>query len=89
MFWKKWRVTYIESLQKRYKWCASKRNLKTGDVVLLREKNVHRNLWPMAIVERPIESDDKMVRKAVVRVAKDGKVATYTRPITEMVLLMD
>ena len=43
----------------------------------------------MAIVERPIESDDKMVRKAVVRVAKDGKVATYTRPITEMVLLMD
>ena len=89
MFWKKWRVTYIESLQKRRKWCASKRNLKTGDVVLLREKDVHRNLWPMAIIERPIESSDQMVRKAVVRVAKDGKVTTYTRPITEMVLLMD
>ncbi|XP_061182346.1 uncharacterized protein LOC133190670 [Saccostrea echinata] len=87
MFWKKWHVTYLDSLQKRQKWYSSKENLKSGNVVLLREKNVHRNLWPMGIVERPIESNHAMVRKAVVRVAKDKKV--YTRPITEMVLLLE
>ena len=89
MFWKKWRATYLESLQRRRKWCSSKQNLKTGDIVLLREKDVHRNMWPLGIVERPIESNDRLVRKAVIRVVKDGKVTTYTRPIAEMVLLLE
>uniref|UniRef100_A0A8W8NGB0 DUF5641 domain-containing protein n=1 Tax=Magallana gigas TaxID=29159 RepID=A0A8W8NGB0_MAGGI len=84
-----WRATYLESLQRRRKWCSSKQNLKTGDIVLLREKDVHRNMWPLGIVERPIESNDKLVRKAVIRVVKDGKVTTYTRPIAEMVLLLE
>eukprot|EP00105_Crassostrea_gigas_P022480 XP_011442016.1 PREDICTED: uncharacterized protein LOC105338534 [Crassostrea gigas] len=89
MFWKKWRATYLESLQRRRKWCSSKQNLKTGDIVSLREKDVHRNRWPLGIVERPIESNDKLVRKAVIRVVKDGKVTTYTRPIAEMVFLLE
>nr|XP_034328410.1 uncharacterized protein LOC117689956 [Crassostrea gigas] len=89
MFWKKWRATYLESLQRRRKWCSSKQNLKTGDIVLLREKDVHRNMWPLGIVERPIETNDRLVRKAVIRVVKDGKVTTYTRPIAEMVLLLE
>uniref|UniRef100_A0A8W8P2E6 DUF5641 domain-containing protein n=1 Tax=Magallana gigas TaxID=29159 RepID=A0A8W8P2E6_MAGGI len=84
-----WRATYLESLQRRRKWCSSKQNLKTGDIVLLREKDVHRNMWPLGIVERPIESNDRLVRKAVIRVVKDGKVTTYTRPIAEMVLLLE
>lgn len=56
---------------------------------MLREKDVHRNMWPLGIVERPIESNDKLVRKAVIRVVKDGKVTTYNRPIAEMVLLLE
>ena len=52
-------------------------------------KNTHRNLWPTGIVERPIKSDDKMVRKAADRVIWEGKATTYIRPVTEMVLLME
>lgn len=77
------------NLKRRRKWCTSKENLKTGDIVLLREKDVHMNMWPLGIVECPVESNDKLVRKAVIRVFKDGKVTTYTRPITEMVLLVE
>ena len=88
-FCKKWRSTYLDSLQKRHKWSASKPNLKTGDIILLREKNTHRNLWPTGIVERPIERDDKMVRKAADRVIWEGKATTYFRPVTKMVLLME
>ena len=58
IFWKKWRFTFLGSLQKRRKRSARKPYLKTGDIILLREKNTHRNLWPTGIVERPIESDD-------------------------------
>ena len=89
IFCKKWRSTYLDSLQKRHKWSASKPNFKTGDFILLHEKNTHRNLWPTGIVERPIKSDDKMVRKAAVRVIRDGKATTYIRPVTEMFLLME
>ena len=89
IFCKKWRSTCLDSLQKRHKWSASKPNLKTGDIILLREKNTHRNLWPTGIVERPIERDDKMVRKAAHRTIWEGKATTYFRPVTKMVLLME
>ena len=89
IFWKKWRFTCLDSLQKRHKWSARKPNFKTGDIILLREKNTHRNLWPTGIVERAIESDDKMVRKAADRTIRDGKATTHIRPVTEMVLLME
>ena len=76
IFWEKWRSTYLDSLKNKHKWSASKPNLKTGDIILLREKNTYRNLWPTGIVERPIESDDKMVRKAAVCVIRDDLYST-------------
>lgn len=61
MFWKKWCVIYLESLQRRCKWCFSKQNLKIGDIVLLCEKDVYRNMWLLGIVECLIESNDRLV----------------------------
>ena len=89
IFWKKWRNGYLSTLQTYQKWAEPSKNIKPGDVVLLRDKGCHRNQWPIAIVERAIESDDGLVRKAIVRVAKDGKTVTYTRPVSEMVLLLE
>ena len=88
MFWSKWRGTFLSQLQSRRKWQVEIPNLKKGDVVLLRDKTLYRNDWPMAVVEETIRSDDKLVRKAVVRCIKDGKTVYYTRPICELVLLI-
>ena len=63
-------------------------NLKKGDVVLLREKDVHRNFWPMALVEETFISEDKLVREVLVRCLKDQQSVTYTRPICELMLLV-
>jgi hypothetical protein len=40
-------------------------------------------------VEEAIKSDDNLVRKAVVRIYHEGKHVSYTRPITELVLLLE
>ena len=89
IFWKQWRSDYLHSLQKRRKWHNDNENLKSGDVVLLRDKTLYRGEWPVGIIVEAIESDDGKVRKGSVRIHRDGKNVTYTRPISEMVLLVD
>ena len=75
-------------MQTRRKWKDSVPNLKQGDVVLLTDKTVHRNEWRTGVVVNPLPSQDGRVRKAEVRVVKNGSTSTYTRPISEMVLLI-
>ena len=88
-FWKRWRSEFIQTLQSRQKWTADQRNMQTGDVVLMRDKQVARNSWPVGVVNRVIPSADGQVRSAEIRVIADnGKPAVYTRPVVELVLLV-
>lgn len=43
----------------------------------------------MARIVKVLPIDDGRVRKVIVRVHSDGKNVEYTRPITELVLLVD
>lgn len=70
-------------------WMKNGAMLKTGDVVLLRDKSAHRGDRPLGIISDVLPSDDMLTRKVCVRVYKDGKTVQYTRPISEMVLLVD
>ena len=88
MFWARWKREYLQTLQKRCKWQTPEVNLKTGDVVLLKDSQTCRGEWPMALIVNALESEDGKVRKAEVRVIKEGKSAVYTRPICELVLLL-
>ena len=42
-FWIRWRREYLQSMQTRTKWEEPKRNLRTGDVVLVKEEGACRN----------------------------------------------
>lgn len=89
-FWKRWKDGYLQNLQARRKWCEERPDVKEGDVVLLRDKELHRGQWPMGLIVKTFESgNDQKVRTVEVRVIKDGKDTTYIRPITELVLLID
>ena len=85
-FWKRWRNEYLTQLQHRRKWQEEQRNLREGDVILLRDKTAHRSEWPLGIVVRAYESKDSRVRKVDVRVGQDQKV--FSRPTSEVVLLV-
>ena len=87
-FWVRWRREYLQSLQKRPKWNERKRNLVAGDIVIVRDKETHRNDWQIGKVVEAIASDDGEVRKANVLLCKEGVRKTYLRPISELVLIV-
>ncbi|KAI4894756.1 hypothetical protein NFI96_009065 [Prochilodus magdalenae] len=57
-FWTRWRQEYLPTLQQRQKWTVSRRNLHVGDLVLLKDKQVARNSWPMARVAATFPGKD-------------------------------
>ena len=88
-FWKRWRSEYLASLQKRNKWIHATRNVRAGDVVLLKDPHTPRNNWPMGVVEKASPSADGLTRKVEVKTWRQGKHHVYTRPISEMVVLVE
>lgn len=87
-FWKRWRKEYVQSLQYRRKWNQDLPNIEVGEVVLLKEKEVPRNNWPLALIIRTFPGDDGKVRKVEIRVIRDGVPTLYTRPVTQIVPLV-
>lgn len=87
-FWERWRREYLSTLQSRSKWQKSHPNIKEGDLVLLRDTQVKRNEWPMALVTKAFPASDGKVRKLELKVARGGTSRTFLRPITEVVMLM-
>lgn len=85
-FWKKWRMQYLSNLQNKRKWTKTEVNLTEGNIVLLKNSEVTRDQWPMAVVERVFPSADNRVRTVQIRVAKDRK--SFIRPICELIPLM-
>ncbi|XP_040289970.1 uncharacterized protein LOC121002590 [Bufo bufo] len=88
VFWHRWRKEYLHTLQSRSKWQTPKPNLKVGDLVLLKDREVCRNEWPMGLVTSVMPSDDGKVRKVEIKITKGGSARTFSRPITELVLLL-
>ncbi|XP_041422501.1 uncharacterized protein LOC121394762 [Xenopus laevis] len=86
-FWNRWRKEYLSTLQDRRKWQKDQPNLNIGDLVLLKDEQSHRNEWPMGL-KNVFPSDDKKVRKVEVKTVKNGTAKTFTRPITEVILLL-
>ncbi|KAK3094966.1 hypothetical protein FSP39_008432 [Pinctada imbricata] len=87
-FWNRWQGEYIQLLQSRRKWKESKENVKTGDVVLLRDKDAHRNEWPLGVIHNVFPDADARVRKVEIRVSKNGQIVHYMRPVNEIVMLL-
>lgn len=87
-FWKRWRQEYLASLQPRRKWHLDKPNLSEGDVVLLKDAQVKRNEWPVGVVVNAIPSKDSKVRKVDVKVVRQGTQKVYSRPVSEVILLV-
>ena len=52
----------------RTKWEKPKRNLRTEDVVLVKEEGAYRNGWPIGRVSEAIASDEGQVRKVQVKI---------------------
>lgn len=88
MFWTRWRHEYLPTLQSRRKWVEDRRNLREGDVVLLKDSQAARNEWPMALVTSTFPSQDGKVRKVEVKTTTQGSQKKFLRPVSEVILLL-
>lgn len=86
-FWNKWRHEYLPTLQSRSKWQDTRPNLKKGDLVLLKDSQVKRNEWPMALITKTFPDQHGKVRKIELKVTRSGSANTSLRPISETILL--
>lgn len=95
-FWSRWTKEYLQTLQPRQKWPNTQRNIKLGDIVLIKNELTSRNNWPLAKVIQILPSKDNLVRKVKLQLAsnqldKNGKrlvqPTQLERPIHKLVLL--
>ena len=84
LFWRRWSREYLPQLQRRTKWLDDQRNLRVGDIILLIEENLPRNVWKIAHMLSVKLSDDGKVRSARIK-TKDSEVV---RPITKFCFLV-
>ena len=82
-FWKRWVREYLPELAKRNKWRDPQVNVKVNDLVLIKDENMPRNLWPLGLISRVIEGRDGLVRTVHVKT----KSKTLVRPITKIIML--
>ncbi|XP_078384040.1 uncharacterized protein LOC144666486 [Oculina patagonica] len=84
LFWSRWKREYLPMLQERPKWNKVKRNLKVNDVVLVKDENAPRNVWPMGVVTR-VQPDSKgLVRSVVLRT----QTTELHRPVNKLILML-
>ena len=96
-FWEQWRKCDLLSLQERQKWSKTRRNVRKGDIVLLKDDNVARNHWKSARVEEANADEDGLVRNVKVVVSdaclsqkgeRQRNPSVLERPIQKIVVIM-
>ncbi|XP_070142300.1 uncharacterized protein [Drosophila kikkawai] len=79
----RWKEEYLKELHKRNKWRAPTRNLRAGDMVVVKEDNLPSNEWRLERVDAVFPGVDGHVRVVDIRTAR----GLIKRPIAKVVLL--
>lgn len=88
LFWNRWKREYLTNLQVRQKWTGKERNLKIGDIVMLKGENTLRNTWSLAKVMNVHKDCDNLVRRVTLKISDNGHSKTAERPIHKCVMLL-
>ena len=97
-FWSRWQTEYVHCLQYRNKWSRLRRNLAIGDIVVLKDEALPRNLWHLGRISDVNKSVDGHVRSVKVVVGtsnlsktgqRSNKLACLERPVNKLVLLVE
>lgn len=93
IFWGRFRLEYLPLLQERHKWQKRQSSLQVNDIVLIVDKGLPRNNWPIGKVVKVKLSDDNEVRSCDVSVLRNKYVKDswkrdiLNRPISKLILL--
>jgi hypothetical protein len=94
VFWTRWRKEYLPLLQKRQKWFKNQRSHEVGDLVLVTDQLLPRNMWSLGRITEIYPDEHGKVRSAKIKIAKfrDSSPTRFgtvelVRPIVKLVLL--
>lgn len=79
-FWRIWSLEYLNTLRQRRKWRQGTKNIESGDVVVLIDKNLPPNSWLLARVINTHPGDDGLVRVVTIKT----KNSTLKRAINKI-----
>lgn len=65
--WKKWSLSYLNTLQQRSKWMFKGENVKIGEMVLIKEDNVPINKWILVRIVKTYPGKDNIIRVADIK----------------------
>lgn len=82
-FWRRWREEFLADKQQRTKWLKIEKNIKVGDMVIVRNENLPPAVWALGRVSHVHKASDGIVRTVVVKTATGELV----RPIGKLCLL--
>ncbi|XP_052065131.1 uncharacterized protein LOC127704931 [Mytilus californianus] len=96
-FWNRWRKEYLSNLQSRKKWTAPRRNLKVGDIVIIKDEQAARNQWHLGKINTAHVDEDGLVRKVRVTIGaqidnngrRKSPLQELDRPIQKLVLILE
>ncbi|XP_063368187.1 uncharacterized protein LOC134656557 [Cydia amplana] len=82
-FWRRWMREVLPNLLPRQKWCQEGKQLKKGDVVVIVDPAMPRNVWPKGRVHEVHAGADGRIRIVDVK-TQSGML---TRPVARLALL--
>lgn len=85
LFWKRWAQKYLPLLQERQKWVTPKKNIQTGDIVLIVDATAPRGSWVMGRVLQTFQDGNGLVRSVKIKT----QTSILERPITKVCLLVE
>ena len=95
-FWCRWKKEFLHSMQERQKWHRPEKNLKKGDIVMVKDNDAPRNSWKVCRVDDAIQGSDGLVRRVRLTVGtrdlstagqRKQPLSTIERPIHKLVLI--
>ena len=91
-FWEKWHVVAFPSLIPQYKWRVQERDMRVGDVVLMRDESALPGDYKLGQISGVRVGNDNHVRTVTVRYVKSsdgGGVHGYVaRPVHKLVVIL-
>ncbi|XP_074659583.1 uncharacterized protein LOC141912256 [Tubulanus polymorphus] len=83
-FWRHWLKEYLPPLTMRSKWLENTENVKLGDLVLIKDKDIPRGQWPLGrIIEVYPSPNDGRIRSVKVKTSS----SEYVRPVVKLCVL--
>ena len=89
-FWSRWRKEYVANIARRQRWHTPRRNVRVGDIVIIKEDDIPRNKWKLSKVLEVFQDSDGLVRRAKIQTGKRlNKMSIIERPIQKLVVLIE